>query len=95
MNQSERLIGNYDLLARAMRTVVSEAVQEGIKPVREDMKAMAAQCTQHREEVDSALRTTNENVQAQLAEHRKDVAAQLAKNRKDLAKDFRRELAAR
>lgn len=106
MNQSERLSGKYDLLASAMRTVVSEAVQEGIKPVREDMKHMKAQFTQHREEVssqlaehrvevDAALKTTNENVQAQLAEHRKDVAAQLAKNRKVLAEDFRRELAAR
>ena len=95
MNQSERLNGNYDPLARAMRTVVSEAVQEGIKPVREDMKAMAAQLAQHREEVDSALRTTNENVQAQLAEHRKDVAELLAQNRKDVAHDVRRELAAR
>ncbi len=106
MNQSERLNGNYDLLARAMRTVVSEAVQEGIKPVREDMRDMAAQfaqhreevttqLAQHREEVDTALRTTNENVQAQLAEHRKDVAALLAENRKDVAHDVRRELAAR
>ena len=41
MNQSERLNGNVDLLARAMRTVVSEAVREEIKPVREDMRESA------------------------------------------------------
>ena len=92
MNQSERLNGNNDLLARAMRTVVSEAVQEGIKPVREDMKAMEGRL---KKEIEAGLRTTNENVQAQLAEHRKDVAAQLAQTRKDVAHDVRRELAAR
>lgn len=90
MNQSERLNGNYDLLARAMRTVVSEAVQEGIKPVREDMRDMEGRL---KKEIETGLKNTNENVQAQLAKHRKDVAAQLAKNRNDVARDFRRELA--
>lgn len=90
MNQSDRLNGSVDLLARAMRTVVSEAVQEGIKPAREDMRDMEGRL---KKEIETGLRNTNENVQAQLAQHRKDVSAQLAKNRKDVAEDFKRELA--
>lgn len=90
MNRSDRLNGNVDLLARAMRTVFSEAVQEGIKPVRADMRDMEGRLKM---EIETGLKNTNENVQAQLAQHCKDVAAQLAKNRKGIAKDFRRELA--
>lgn len=90
MNQSDRLNGNVDLLARAMRTVFSEAVQEGIKPVREDMRDMEGRLKM---EIETGLKNTNKNVQAQLAQHRKDVAEQLAKNRIDLAKDLRIELA--
>ena len=59
MNQSERLNGNYDLLARAMRTVVSEAVQEGIKPVREDMRDMEGRL---KKEIATGLKITNGNV---------------------------------
>ena len=92
MNQADRLNGNVDLLAKAMRRVVSEAVQEGIKPVRDDMRDMEVRL---KKELETGLRTTNENVQAQLAQHRKEMASQLAKNRKDVANDFRRELARR
>ena len=97
MNQAERFNGSVDLLANAMRTVVSEAVLEGIKPVREDMRAMEGRL---RKEIETGLRNTNESFQAQLAEHREEVAkevksalrttnqnvqAQLAEHRKEVA----------
>ena len=90
MDQSDGLNGSVDLLARAMRTVFSDAVQEGVKPVREDIRDMEGRL---KKEIETGLKDTNENVQAQLAQHRKDVATQLARTRKDVAKDFRRELA--
>ena len=89
MDQSDGLNGSVDLLARAMRTVFSEAVQGGVKSVREDIRDMEGRL---KKEIETGLKDTNENVQAQLAQHRKDVAAQLARTRKDVAKDFRREL---
>lgn len=52
--------GNVDVLARAMRTVFSEAVQEGIKPVREDMREMEGRL---KKEIETGLKNTNENVQ--------------------------------
>ena len=74
MNQSERLNGNYDLLARAMRSVVSEAVREEIKPVRNEMKDMEARLTK---QFETGLRNTNENFQAQFTQQREEVDAAL------------------
>ena len=56
MNQADKFNGSVDLLARTMRTVVSEAVHEGIKPVREDLKDMKAQFAEHRKDVSKDVR---------------------------------------
>ncbi len=65
---NKKLNGSVELLAKAMRQVFTEAVQEGLEPVRGDIEGL-------RKEVHDGLETTNKNVQAQLAQNRKDVAA--------------------
>ena len=65
-----KLNGSVELLATAMRKVFTEAVQEGLEPVRKDMKDMESR-------LNTRIDTTNENVQAQLAQNRKDVRSDL------------------
>ena len=66
--------GSVDLLAKAMRQVLVEAME----PVTDQVKALR---TEVRETVATKddIKTTNENVQAQLAQHREDVADDVRK----------------
>ena len=68
MSTKSKLNGSVDLLAKAMRQVFTEAVKEGIVPVRKDMEAMEGRLNDRMDTLDS-------NVQSQLAQHRKDVSA--------------------
>ena len=56
---NKKLNGSVELLAKAMRQVFTEAVQEGLEPVRGDIEGL-------RKEVHDGLETTNKNVQANL-----------------------------
>ena len=60
---SEKNGQGVDILAKAMRRVFKEAVEEGVKPLSRDIG-----------ELKEDLKTTNENVQSQLAQNRKDVS---------------------
>ena len=44
-----KLNGSVDLLAKAMRQVFKEAVQEGVAPLREDMKTGFAEAAEERQ----------------------------------------------
>ena len=66
-----------DILARAMRRVFKEAVEEGVAPLREDVGTL-------REDVDRGLKTTDQNVQKQLSQHRKETATGFREIRKDI-----------
>ncbi len=79
MSNSSTLNGSVELLAKAMRQVFMEAVQEGLAPIHKDMASIrsdmeAMECRLNAK-IDDGLNTTNQNVQAQLAQHRKDVAS--------------------
>ncbi len=71
MSTKSKLNGSVDLLAKAMRQVFTEAVEEGLVPVREDIKDIRGDI----KKLSDGLDTTNQNMQAQFAQHRKDVSA--------------------
>ena len=66
------LNGSTDLLAKAMRTVFSEAVEGAVEPLRESLDEVRENMA-----TKADLDTTNENVQVQLAQNRKDISADL------------------
>ena len=65
------LNGSVDMLAKAMRKVFVEAVEEGIQPVSDAVDALSKDVAG----VKKDIKTTNENMQAQLAQNRKDISA--------------------
>ena len=81
----EPLNGSVELLARAMREVITDAVTQGMGPlsgqvacIREDLAEVKEDLAGVKDEVKIlGVRMDNmeSNVQAQLAEHRKQVAA--------------------
>ena len=83
----EPLNGSVELLARAMREVITDAVTQGIEPlsgqvacIREDLSGVKEDLAGVKDEVKVVgVRMDNmeANVQAQLAEHRKQVAADI------------------
>ena len=83
----EPLNGSVELLARAMREVITDAVTQGIEPlsgqvacIREDLAGVKEDLAGVKDEVKvRGVRMDNmeSSVQAQLAEHRKQVAADI------------------
>ncbi len=73
---------SVDILAKAMRQVFKEAVEEGNLPLKREVKKLDKKVGTLREDLEQGLKTTNKNVQVQLAQHRKDTT-----------KDFREVLA--
>ena len=59
-----KMNGSTELLAKAMRSVFTEAVEGGVEPLRKDVKRL-----------EEGLETTNKNIQAQLAQNRKDISS--------------------
>ncbi len=80
---NNQLNGSVDLLAQALRDVVTEAVTGAVQGIRGEIKEdMAVMEKSLREEIQSVktdleqrIDITNTNVQAQLAEHRKNIAS--------------------
>ena len=62
------LNGSVELLAKAMRTVFSEAVEGAVAPLRDDIAGISdAMATK------ADIKTTNENMQSQFAEQEKKI----------------------
>ena len=79
-NNKEPLNGSVELLARAMREVITDAVTQGIGPLSGQVACIREDLAGVKEEVKIlGVRMDNmeSNVQAQLAEHRKQVAADI------------------
>jgi len=84
-DSKDKMNGSVDLLAKAMRQVFTEAVEDAVEPLREDVKDIRENMTTKDDlkavegrldkKIDDGQRTTNENVQAQLAQHRQDIAS--------------------
>ena len=73
---SRKLNGSVEVLARAMRDVFTEAVQEGIGPVRKDVAGLKENIAEIKEDVAGVkrdIKTTNENMQAQFASQEKKI----------------------
>ena len=66
--------GSTDLLAKAMKRVFKEAVEEGVAPLHKDMGILREDVGTLRKDMERGLKTTDRNVQRQLAQNRKDVA---------------------
>ena len=77
--EGSKLNGSVDLLAEAMRRVVTEAVQEASGPVSTEVKAMRTEMHDMESRLNERIDTTNGNVQGQLAQHREDVADDVRK----------------
>ena len=80
-----KLNGSTELLAKAMRQVFTEAVQEGIEPVKSAVDGLKQDVDGMRNTMATKadLETTNKNVQAQLAQNRQDIAGDVKKALKD------------
>ena len=86
-SNKEPLNGSVELLARAMREVITDAVTQGMGPlssqvacIRQDLTGVRDDLAEVKDEVKVlGVRMDNmeSNVQAQLAEHRKQVAADI------------------
>ena len=86
-SNKEPLNGSVELLARAMREVITGAVTQGMGPlssqvacIRQDLTGVRDDLAEVKDEVKVlGVRMDNmeSNVQAQLAEHRKQVAADI------------------
>ena len=75
MSAKSKLNGSVDLLAKAMRQVFTEAVEQGVMPLGEKISGLESRMDGLQREVRDGLETTNKNVQVQLAQHRKDVSS--------------------
>ena len=73
MAGSSKLNGSVNMLADAMRRVFTEAVQEGVKPVKDAVDDLKENMVT-KAELRDGLKTTDENVQAQLAQNRRDIS---------------------
>ena len=72
--------GEADLLAQAMRKVLSEAVADAAEPLHEDMKGLRTDMQGMGVRLDAGIKTTNENVQSQSAEQEKKIGQLLKKS---------------
>ena len=79
MMAKEKINGSVDLLAKAMRQVFTEAVEEGVEPIRKDIAEIKENVTG----LKGDIKQTNKNVQTQLAQNRKDITADVKKALKD------------
>ena len=79
MMAKEKINGSVDLLAKAMRQVFTEAVEEGVEPIRKDI----AEIKENVNGLKGDIKQTNKNVQTQLAQNRKDITADVKKALKD------------
>ena len=73
MSKGEKLNGSVDILAKAMKQVFQEATAQAVEPVMEEMTAMEKRLDK---KIDSAVETTNGNMQAQFAKQEEKVAKQ-------------------
>ncbi|MCY3942010.1 MAG: hypothetical protein OXG29_13195 [Gammaproteobacteria bacterium] len=81
MNHSSSFNGSVQLLADALQQVVSEAVRDGVAPVRQDMQTLRQDVQtlrQHMQAMEDRLNdridVTNQNMQAQFAEQETKIA---------------------
>ena len=67
--------GETDLLAQAMRKVFSEAVEEGVQPIKDAVGELSKDVVNIRENMATKddIKTTNKNVQVQFAEQEKKI----------------------
>ena len=65
-----KLNGSVDLLAKAMRQVFTEAVEEGVQPIKDAVGELSKDVVNIRENMATKddIKTTNVNVQVQFAE---------------------------
>ncbi len=76
----ESLNGSVELLAKAMRTVFSEAAEGAVAPLHEDMKGLRTDMQGMGARMDEGIKTTNENMQAQFAAQEKKIGQLLKKS---------------
>ena len=68
-----KLNGSVELLAKAMRKVFSEAVEDVAEPLHKDMKGLRTDMQGMGARLDAGIKTTNENMQSQFAEQEKKI----------------------
>ena len=68
MTESGKLNGSVNMLAKAMRTVFSEAVEGAVAPLRDDIAGISDGMA-----TKADIKTTNENMQTQFAEQEKKI----------------------
>lgn len=68
MMAEKSLNGSVGLLADAMRKVFSEAVEDAVEPLRDDIAGISDGMA-----TKADIKTTNENMQAQFAEQEKKI----------------------
>lgn len=79
MTGNPKLNGSVDLLAQAMRSVFSEAVQGAVEPLAEQVKAVRTDVSELRSDMNKQIKTTNENMQSQFAQQEKKIGQLIAK----------------
>ena len=79
--KKDNMNGSVDLLAKAMRRVFTEAVEEGVQPIKDAVGGLSKDVDNIRENMATKddIKTTNKNVQAQLAQSRKDISDDMKK----------------
>ena len=85
----ESLNGSVELLAKAMRTVFSEAVEGAVAPLRDDIAGISdgmatkadIKTTNENMATKADIKTTNENMQSQFAEQEKKIGQLLKEPR--------------
>ncbi len=68
--------GSVNLLAKAMRQVFQEAVEEGVSPLRKELKEEIGSL---RKDMVERIDTTNENMQGQFSEQENKIGKMLSK----------------
>ncbi len=92
------LNGSVDLLAKAMRKVFVEAVQEGIMPLEKKFGALGSRMDRLEGRMDGLegrmdkFDDSMEEMNTRIGNMESNVQAQLAQNRKDIANDVRKAL---
>ncbi len=85
------LNGSVELLAKAMRKVFVEAVQEGIEPLSKKFDGLEGRFDKLGGRMDK-LEGNVEKLDTRMSNMESNVQAQLAQNRKDIANDVRKAL---
>lgn len=85
------LNGSVDLLAKAMRKVFVEAVQEGIMPLEKKFGALGSRMDGLEGRMDK-FDDSMEEMNTRIGNMESNMQAQLAQNRKDIANDVRKAL---